>query len=78
MYNFLIASGSRMRNIIGSDNYDNHWNDLMNRVSNDNYTDFSGSQLVEAELFLQNWEANPSSGSAWFTQLLDENNGNFK
>ena len=29
-HNFLSASGSRFRNIIGSDNYDTNWNNFLN------------------------------------------------
>ena len=78
MYNFLLASGSRMRNIIGSDKYDEHWSDYMNYVSSSNWPILSDSQLVNAESFLQNWEANPVSGSNWFDEELAEHRGSFK
>ena len=69
-YNFLKVSGSRFRNIIGSDNYDNHWDTVMSQLSASNPPIFSSSQQVsDAESFLQNWENNPSSGSAWFNDI---------
>ena len=74
MYNFLSASGSRFRNIIGSDNYDTNWNNFLNYVASGSLNDFSGSQLTEAESQLQAWEATPSSGSI-FSDFISESSG---
>ena len=77
-YNFLKASGSRFRNIIGSDNYDTNWNNFVDYLqetsASGNQNDLSGSQLTEAESTLQEWEANPISGS-WFSEWISQYSG---
>ena len=82
MYNFLLASGSRFRNIIGSGSYDEHWSDMMSILQQDSSSGYlpvlSGSQLTDAESYLQNWEDNPISGSSWFDDLLTTHGGSFK
>ena len=77
-YNFLSASGSRFRNIIGSDNYDTNWNNFVNYLqelsASGDINDLSGSQLTEAESLLQEWEATPTSGSI-FSDFISDNSG---
>ena len=77
-YNFLKASGSRFRNIIGSDNYDTNWNNFINYLQEEsgsgNINDLSGSQLTEAESTLRKWEATPSSSSL-FSDFISDDSG---
>ena len=77
-YNFLKVSGSRFRNIIGSDNYDTNWNNFVNYLQEQSASgainDLSGSQLTEAESTLQEWEASPSSFS-WFGDWISQSSG---
>ena len=81
MYNFLSASGSRFREIVGSASYDEHWSDMMGALQQESASgqlmDLSGSQLITAESELVNWEANPVSASAWFDDLINQNQGGF-
>ena len=79
MYNFLSTSGSRFREVIGTDTYDTHWNDFLNLVSSSEPTIvFTESEAASAESLLQDYEATPSSGSAWFNELLNQYGGSFK
>ena len=79
MYKFLLTSGSRFRYVIGTDTYDTHWDDFLNVVSSSEHTIvFTESEIASTELILQNYESTPSSGSAWFNELLNNNGGSFK
>jgi len=79
MYNFLSTSGSRFREVIGTDTYDTHWDDFLNVVSSsENTIVFTESEVTTAESLLQEYEANPSSGSAWFNELLNDYGGSFE
>ena len=76
MYNFAVASSSRFRNVLGSDLYDNHWNDFLTLLSGSNQI-LSGSQMQRAEQYLIDYE-NSSSGSKWFEEILGSSGGSFK
>jgi len=60
MYNFLKNSGSKYREIIGTDFYDNHWDDFVENQSGSLPIYSSSAQLTYADEWMR------ASGSNFF------------
>ena len=56
-YDFFQISSSRLRNVIGEDNYNNNWNTFMTSISSSQFNiDLTNSQIQETEQWLINCE----------------------
>jgi len=72
-YDFFQISSSRFRNVIGEDNYNNHWNDFLTSISSSQFNiNLTNSQIQETEQWLNNCE-NSTSGSQWFEEIYGNN-----
>ena len=70
---FIQISSSRFRNVIGEDNYNNHWNDFLTSISSSQFNiNLTNSQIQETEQWLINCE-NSTSGSQWFEVMYGNN-----
>ena len=72
-YDFFQISSSRFRNVIGEDNYNNHWNTFLTSISSSQFNiNLTNSQIQETEQWLINCE-NSTSGSQWFEEIYGNN-----
>ena len=61
MYNFLKDSGSLYREIVGTQFYDNHWDEVLIQISSSNWPTYSSSiQITSADEWMR------ASGSNYF------------
>ena len=75
-YEFFQASGSRFRVVLGSDLYDEHWNNFLNHISSSE--DIPSESNSKLESWLVECETNNIWDGHWFYEYITANSGSFK